>query len=219
MLPRRISIILTICLLTVLIIYPNPIYAADDSIVEDRIETFVCAKIEKMKANISIDTIKTVYDFSGEAYKVVECSPKGYFIIHPTSGIILEYAVDSISPFRLVPEENAVYYGPTCYYQIHDGIIRHTVLGTPVNIDNIQLLIKECQERTKLLIKNANIPLVSYFAGRTDTYNLPDETRGSYWVYSCDWFANLNSGFGYQSGGVCGVKSRIVCKISSGIVP
>ena len=49
---------------------------------------------------LSIKSTKLVQDFSGNQYIVTECSPTGYMIYSIQSGVFVEYAPESQSPYE-----------------------------------------------------------------------------------------------------------------------
>lgn len=66
--------------------------------------------------NKTVNEVKILEDFNGELYIDIECSPTGYAIVNYQYGIILEMAVDAVSPYKNF-EGELIYGGPTYYYK------------------------------------------------------------------------------------------------------
>lgn len=80
-----------------------------------RITDYVEAKIAADGEELTVSQVKTLTDFAGNEYKLVECSPCGYFIILPESGLTTEYSYLAPSPY-LGLTGDLRYAGPTFYY-------------------------------------------------------------------------------------------------------
>ncbi len=160
--------------------------------------------------------LKSVLDFDGNEYKIVECKPTGYYIIHPASGIILEYSFTSVSPYEGFYEK-LYYAGPTYYYVESGGNYKHTYISStidPKDISNIALL---CKENNSELISQKNSKITSFLNGTVD--KLSDDSicdvskTTTYWVTNHNWFENRVTKFGYVKGGYCGyIAANLVLK-------
>lgn len=211
---RVISIVLAFVMALTLVNYS---FAAeidkDDNFLDERIVSFVRAKIDTYGAKITIKNVKTVIDFAQNEYKVVECDPSGYFIIHPESGILVEYAIDAKSPFE--GKESNIYYGGPTYYYTYSGInYIHTILNTTIELSEIDSIVKECDKLNDELISQINTNAKQYFTGESAQYNDYATLSGTdYWVTSYSWFQNRTSYFGYVDGGYCGyIAANLVLK-------
>lgn len=179
-----------------------------------RIQSLVEEKISAVDSNITINKSKILHDFSGNEYELIECNPTGYFIIHPKSGIIVEYSTSSQSPYK--DYNSSLYYGGPSYYYVKSGdSYTHTVLGTTVaDVDAAALT---CNKTENELMSHANSNVVNYLEGKTASLSKDSSLFAAaatdYMVKDPAWFSNLNSGFGYVGGGYCGyVASNLVLK-------
>lgn len=183
------------------------------SLLDERITSFVEAKIATIEAKITVDRVKTLSDLAGNEYKLIECNPTGYFIIHPESGILVEYATDAKSPYASIDSE--LYYGgPTYYYVKSEGSYTHTVLDTTIDNDKLEAAIQKCNTLNDELISQTNNTSARYFTGESnDLSSFTVLADTDYWVTSYTWLKNRTSGFGYVSGGYCGyIASNLVLK-------
>lgn len=86
----------------------------------------------EIEVDISVSNIKIAYDFSGNKYTVVECTPTGYFIFHNASGVFVESSPSAPSPYCGVTN-NLYYGGPTAYYEKVGSQYIHTVLNETID--------------------------------------------------------------------------------------
>ena len=184
------------------------------SLVTDRMASFVETKIDAANAKIAVSDTKTLHDFAGNEYKLIECSPTGYYIIHPESGIVVESAVDSKSPYNGF--SSSLYYGgPTYYYVKSMESYVHTLDGT--TITDVDASAQDCNKINKELISQKNETVTDYLNGKSSnisTAQFLDRLNSTdYWVYFHDWFSGLSSNFGYVDGGYCGyIAANLVLK-------
>ncbi|QAT51077.1 hypothetical protein EQM14_15590 [Caproiciproducens sp. NJN-50] len=178
----------------------------------ERIESFVDTKIDAANAKISVSNTKILHDFAGNEYKLVECSPAGYYIIHPESGIVVESSVQSQSPYEGL-NADLYYGGPTYYYVKSGNSYKHTILGTIIS--DADAAAQDCQKINKALISQTNKVVSDYLNGKTSKSptNQLQSAGKNHWVNSYTWFRNHKSGFGYVSGGYCGyVAANLILK-------
>lgn len=176
----------------------------NESLLNERISSFVEAKIDTINAKITVDNVKTLNDFAGNEYKLIECDPTGYFIIHPESGIIVEYAANAKSPYDGL-DSNIYYGGPTYYYVKSKGNYVHTILDIAIDTNEIESTAKDCRKFNDELISQTDNSAVRYFADGNATSVKSATSKGTdYWVSSYTWLKNRTSNFGYVDGGYCG---------------
>lgn len=196
-------------LITIILSFNMTAFAADISTGEvdftkSRIELLTEQRINSLGVQLTIDKTKTITDFGGNEYALVECAPKGYFIYHIDSGICVEYNINAQSPFINVTGE-ALYGGPTYYYEKESGVYTHTVLDS--TLDNLAIadITKQCKEWNAELLACADMSTANYIRGTSN--NVPALTSSSntnYWVSYRTFFTSAKSNFGYKSGGYCG---------------
>lgn len=152
----RISILILCALLLVasllVVLLPtvghNVAQAADLSTRQSRLLYFLDRNVGGMNleydTEASISATKTLYDFAGNTYTLVECSPTGYMIMCDDSATMVEYSGTSPSPY-LGLTTNLYYGGPSYFYTLENGTYRHTVTGeifdySPVVSTHIQMM-------------------------------------------------------------------------------
>lgn len=185
-----------------------------ESLIDSRIMSLVEAKIDASNVKININMIKNLKDFAGNEYKLVECLPTGYYIIHPESGIVIESSPSAKSPYDGF-DSNLYYGGPTYYYVKSQGDYVHTVLDTVLDNNKFAETVATCNVVNNELISQININVTNYIDGNSS--NLPlitDKASGNdYWVTNYTWFKNLKSKFGYMYGGYCGyIAANLILK-------
>ncbi|QNK39329.1 cysteine peptidase family C39 domain-containing protein [Caproicibacter fermentans] len=177
-----------------------------------RIKSFVDTKINAAKAKITVSNTKILHDFAGNEYELVECTPTGYYIIHPQSGIIIESSPNSKSPYKGL-NANLYYGGPTYYYIKSGASYKHTILGT--TISDADAAAQDCQKIHDALLSQTNEAVSNYLTDKSSSLpsNQLQSTGTDHWVNSYSWFRNLKSGFGYVSGGYCGyIAANLILK-------
>lgn len=183
------------------------------NLVVGRIQSLAKEKISATGSDIKISTSKTLHDFSGNTYELIECNPTGYFIIHPKSGVTVEYSTSDQSPYKGYNSD--LYYGGPTYYYIKSGnSYVHTVLGTTVT--DVKEAAVTCDTTEKNLESHANVAVQNYLNGKTSGLSgssVSALANTNYMVKHPDFFQNLNSGFGYEEGGYCGyIAANLILK-------
>lgn len=188
---------------------------------ENRMSLYLDENVNGMNleygTNVTRSSTKTLLDFAGNTYTLIECSPAGYMIMCDDSATMVEYSSVSPSPYAGLTD-NLFYAGPTCFYTYQDGEYVHTVTGdildisasasasTSTTLDST--LSGLCAEMHQSLVNDANQAALNYIntgiQTRTEIVNL----------YSNDWTCVNNSAFfrnktteteiGYLDGGFCG---------------
>ncbi len=186
--------------------------------IDSKVMSFVEAKIDTSNIKINVGNIKTLLDFAGNEYKLVECTPTGYYIIHPKSGIVFESSPSAKSPYDGF-ESNLYYGGPTYYYIKPQNDYIHTVLDTVLDNNKLAAIIATCNVINNELISQKNINVVSYIEGKfSELPFIMNRASGTdYWVNDYGWFQDLKSGFGYVDGGYCGyIAANLILKYFNG---
>jgi hypothetical protein len=179
------------------------------SAIDNRIEDVIEERIASGNIAISVGELKTLYDFAGNEYRLIECEPTGYYILHLESGIIVESATNSMSPYS---EHTAdLYYaGPTYYYAEMDEEYVHTVVDeslTAIQVADAAIL---CEGFDSELISQSDDRVANFIDGTSITLDVNGPSNRAtvadtdYWVTSYTWLKNRTTGFGYVSGGYCG---------------
>lgn len=165
---------------------------------EERIGTFTSSKVTTAK-------VQHVSDFNGNDYAVIEFSPSGYAIVHPESGVIIEYNMNAASPYSGISGD-CYYGGPTYYYHKSAEGYKHTVLEDDTLSEKDAAQLKEtCSKMNAEALAMPDQIAVEYFKGSGSLESVSGSTRGTdYWVTSYSWIRKRKSGFGYKSGGYCG---------------
>lgn len=179
----------------------------------ERIALLTEQKLNTLGADLIVDNVQLIEDFSGNEYALVECSPIGYFIYHIDSGVCVEYNINAQSPF-INSEGEVLYGGPTYYYEEADGEYVHTILDSTLDTEALTDLAEQCNDWNIELLTFADDDSAKYIQGISD--DLPAEinrTGTNYWVTSKSFFTSATSGFGYKSGGYCGyIAANLVLK-------
>lgn len=79
-------------------------------------------------------TIKTLTDFSGNKFELIETGASGYYIFDTSSGKYIEYSTDAPSPY-LGKSGELKYFGPKSYYVDDNGSLSHTIISTEKNVN------------------------------------------------------------------------------------
>lgn len=217
-------IISVLCIISLLCSASMPVFA-DEMLMENaelslavemRVEEYVESKIVQYGQNISTECVKTVKDFAGNEYVVVECEPVGYYIVHPESGIIVEYAETSVSPYIGV-EENLYYAGPTYYYVLEEGKYVHTLLdNNALDAGQVKTAVEMCATVNEELLSQENTSVAEFIQGNAEMpemIEVASSGQTDYWVTDYTWFQNTKKDFGYKSGGYCGyIAANLILK-------
>lgn len=178
-----------------------------------RIELLTKQKISSLGVKLGVDKVKIVNDFNGNEYALVECIPKGYFIYHIDSGICVEYNLNAQSPFINVTGE-ALYGGPTYYYEKNGGIYTHTVLDSILETASVADITKQCRDWNAELLACKDVATANYIQGKDNCIPaLASSDNTDYWVSYRTFFTSATSNFGYKSGGYCGyIAANLILK-------
>ena len=153
----------------------------------------------------------TILDFDGNEYILAEFEPTGYMIFNQEAAIIVESAENSPSPYMGLDGE-LFYGGPTRYY-IYDGVTetyQHTVIDSPINSDQAELLAEKCRDMQVNMTLQADNEVKEYIEGG-DTPNSIENRLSSSFTYVAgrgSFFENLDTatemGYATQGKGLCG---------------
>lgn len=126
------------------------------------------AKVEATRGekNLKINSIKTVCDFAGNIFTVIECEPTGYYIYHNESGIFTEYSTSAQSPY-LDLSEDIFYGGPTYYYVKNGENYIHTVLGTNIPVSKTTEMSDVCNKKVEQLLEDNDRLIVNAVNSRS----------------------------------------------------
>lgn len=193
---RIVSIILVVSVVISLYV---PAFAVEqeknEGYFDNKIISFVEAKINVSGYKIKTSNIKSLIDFGGNEYKLVECIPTGYYIIHPESGIVVESSPSTKSPYYGI--KSKMYYGgPTYYYFKSGDNYIHTVLDEVIDNNMLDVIADICNSINNELISQRNTSVTNYFKGDySGTPPVVNRAGVGYWVTSYTWFQNRESGF------------------------
>lgn len=131
---------------------------------EERLINLFKDKINEIQGNeiLSIENIKTVYDFDNNEYSVVELKPRGYLIFSNNSGLFTEYSTTASSPY-IGLNENIFYAGPTYYYYKNGNILENTETNENINYQQYKdTLVAVCSNIDEKLYQKRNIDKLKY---------------------------------------------------------
>ena len=155
-----VSVILVISLLT--IPFKAKVLATDNSLQNNNEYVFFSELVSQTNPNLSIAEIRSLKDFSGNEYVLIECNPTGYLIYHRDSATYSEYSESAPSPFvDVASDEDIRYVGPTEYYVRMNGVYQNTLWGDIVEAINIDDKVKACVELHEKLLSQKNVALLS----------------------------------------------------------
>ena len=147
---------------------PAPAFKSDlkDTLRAEKIALLTESLIRSEDAKIRISAIRRLQDFAGNEYTLIECEPTGYYILHNASGRYVEYAAESVSPYREVKGE--IYYaGPTWYFE-EDGTEYTDVMEqTVISLDSPeqrQAMTAFCNEIHHNLVRDKQADVVAYLS-------------------------------------------------------
>lgn len=168
--------------------------------------------IQKENQSLSMDRILPVRDFSGADYLVIECSPTGYMIYHPESGVFVESSPSSASPYAGFTGDNLYYGGPTEYYVEQNGCFYHTVIDEIIDSPyDVQRMSLTSAKITSELNENKDVALLDYaINGNATAYATMVQTssaaaQSGMTEAQINWFKNLSScGYFSVGDGCCG---------------
>lgn len=123
---------------------------------------------EGFGSSLSIDRIKTLRDFDGNAFILFELLPTGYLIYHENSGKYVECASESSSPYLNVQGE--LYYGGMMAYYYRDGdLLRHTLTEETVAASETGAFAEASRKTDAALVQTAETTNLAYLEGETNT--------------------------------------------------
>lgn len=186
---------------------------------QNRLESVFTYKIRQMseKQELKIDRIKVAYDFAGNKYTVIECTPIGYLIFCDALGIFLEYSPSSYSPYKEI-EEGLYYCGPTFYYVMNENesCLQHTILkDEKILMEDKDKYVSSCEALYDCLKEQENMFVLNYIHDEKQTLSFED-VLASYapnsviygYLSNYDFFYDMTSPCGYYcpagSNGICG---------------
>lgn len=91
------------------------------------------------KTEVKLHKTKTLFDFIGNKYELIECEPQGYIIYNEKYDVQLEYSANSPSPY-LQYKENNYYAGSMQFYHLENNILIHCLTGEIISLDNADSL-------------------------------------------------------------------------------
>ena len=137
--------------------------AASISAENQRLALSMKSIVDAWESERTISSIKSVSDFAGNKYTVVECSPTGYIIFNNEAALVLESAENSPSPY-LGLTGNLYYAGPTHYYSYNsaNNTYTHSILKTPLSEEEAVTRKSVCRDAQIALAANADTELKAY---------------------------------------------------------
>jgi len=173
-----------------------------------RLEALAYERITLTGEDRTISKIKSVYDFSGNEYKVIELLPIGYMIYSVDSGIFVERGINSPSPY-LNYEKDLYYGGPKNYYILQEDKFVHTVIDTQLDIASLKSYQEVTDKMYQALQEKKDTAVLQYVNSgkKISTIQSTSVTiqaaslSGS--IAHPEFFVNLDS-YGHYSGQVCG---------------
>lgn len=164
------------------------------------------ALIESKDFDIVAANTKTLYDFSGNPYTLVECIPTGYYILSNNSGVYSEYSETSPSPYAGYNTE--LYYGGPTYYYVKDGDeFHHTLFQSEVltSVESLEMQQYCEQMNSVLLSKQSDVSLAT---SNTNSLSPMGSSIPEVYVPNSSFFSTYLTGFGYKETaageGLCG---------------
>ncbi len=212
----------SVCVLSIALILSltSPAYALEANspitAIDSKVSDIITSKINVLNEDITVMHVKTLLDFAGNTYKLVECNPIGYFILHVESGTIVEYSTKARSPY-IGFSEKIYYAGPTYYYVAENDNFTHTIFEEILSSESIETAMSISAQSHFELLQNKNIAVTNYISGThdglsTDVNSYNSASNTDYWVNTPSWFRNRTS-FGYVSGGYCGyIAANLILK-------
>lgn len=163
-------------------------------------------KVHSIETNssLAISAYKSLQDFDGNPYLLIECDPVGYLIYHPESTRFVEYAADSPSPFLDI-EGELLYGGPTqYYYKQADGSYQNTLDKEQIlEQEEIKELAPQSKKIQKELIKQSDTAVLEYTQKKFAPKVMASKLTTTFYITSYGKLSDLDK-CGYMDGGVCG---------------
>lgn len=156
------------CLIASISVFSASAVTIDTS---DTNERFMIAMTDKLtlidadSQGLAISGVKELYSFAGELYYVIECTPIGYFIFHPASGVVVESSPSSFSPYIKYSEGDMYYGGPTEYYIKSGTKYIHTVIDEEITLEiDVERMKLTSLKIVELLEQDKDVALLDYLA-------------------------------------------------------
>lgn len=161
--------------------------------------------------DISAIKTKSMRDFAGNTYTLVECQPSGYMIYHNASGQFVETSATSPSPY-LKYTDNLYYGGPTHYYVLIDGEYVHTVLEETYSENDIDAFVSVCTDSHEYFLNESNAAVLNYIENGQSTAlqavaqenatseDFPSYITNAYCLNNCATHSEMS----YFAKGACG---------------
>ncbi|MBQ4424739.1 MAG: hypothetical protein II882_03250 [Lachnospiraceae bacterium] len=131
---------------------------------EQKIKALVQELAEEEGVKITACTLRTLKDFAGSEYTLIECEPTGYFILHEESGSFTEYAPECDSPYKGL-RGDLYYAGPSWYFGKNGSDYKHTIENTMTSLakEEDQLALEEyCVALKNSLMSGKNEEIAAY---------------------------------------------------------
>lgn len=206
-------LVLIIVFSTSMTVFADSISTEEIDLTSSRISMIAAQKIKDIGAKIKVSSIKYAKDLDNNTYAVVECMPKGYFIYHLESGICTEYNLYSDSPYANI-NGDAIYCGPTYYFEKENNTYRHIVLEYELNSKDIASLTSQTNNWQNELSEYADTNILNFIEGKSSTISSSQRsTNATEWVEDYLFFTGSRTNFGYVSGGKCGyIAANLILK-------
>lgn len=186
---------------------------------ESRFLNFIDQNIAGMnseyKSTVTRNKVKTLYDFAGNTYTLIECNPTGYMIMCDDSATMVEYSATSLSPYKDFAV-NLYYAGPSYFYVYQNGKYIHTITGEVLNYPSTRRtatstnnsIVSACTKMHQDLTSNSNNAALNYIKTGIQTRTEIIGYYGQLWtcVNNMAFFAGktTRAQIGYKDGGYCG---------------
>ena len=162
--------------------------------------------------DVQISQASTIYDFAGNPYTLVECSPSGYMIYHDESAVFVEASVVAISPYAGL-NGTKIYGGPNEYYTVVENedemAYQYTKTNEMILSSDLDKYSEVSERIYDTLMENQNIAVLNYVENNQPLNFVSPETTeidGITLVKDFDFLANLICP-GYaeiEGAGICG---------------
>lgn len=161
-------------------------------------------EVEEKTGNLSvltIDKVKSLYDFAGNLYYVVEYVNSGFVLFHAESLKVPEYSEGSLSPYAGY-DKGLYYCGPMWYFYDDNGIYRHTIFEDSFSAEDVPAVVETCRTLNEKCIASAEQEKADNSA---NTRSISDKDKC---ISNFEIISKLKSqkSFGYysQGNGCCG---------------
>lgn len=167
---------------------------------------------EEDAINLQIAQVSTIYDFSGNEYTLIECSPSGYMIYHNESGIFVEASAVAESPYSGYMTEK-IYGGPNEYYvksTVDDEVFyTYTQSDEVIPAREMSAYSETSELLNDMLVANKNMAVLNYIENDRpiDVASPMSSTVGKLTVVNNYGFFSKMTSPGYTTingSGICG---------------